>query len=81
MKDSIITARRKKTEIITFLLCFVLANLANLYAIIAHKTPFIEIFTSIGFVVAASIVIYILWTFLRLIFYFLRKCLKKTNVK
>ncbi|NDV58345.1 hypothetical protein [Bacteroides sp. 519] len=69
MKDTVITARRKKTEILTFLFCFLIANLANLYSIIAYKTSYIELITSIGYVVVGSVVLYILWSILRGIFY------------
>ena len=34
MKDTIVTARRKKIELITLLVCFVVSNLIHLYAII-----------------------------------------------
>lgn len=40
MKDTLITAHRKKVELLTWLVCFVMANLLNLYAIIAYKTSF-----------------------------------------
>ena len=30
MKDTVLTARRKKIELITLLVCFIIANLANL---------------------------------------------------
>lgn len=43
MKDTVLTARRKKIEIITLLVCFVLANLVNLYAIIAYNLSLIHI--------------------------------------
>ena len=36
MKDTIVTARRKKIELITLLVCFVVSNLIHLYAIIAY---------------------------------------------
>ena len=42
MKDTVLTARRKKIEIITLLVCFVLANLVNLYAIIAYNRSMME---------------------------------------
>ena len=42
MKDTIVTARRKKTELITLLICFVVSNLLHLYAIIAYHAPFTE---------------------------------------
>ena len=33
MKDTIVTARRKKTELITLLVCFVVSNLLHLYCL------------------------------------------------
>lgn len=69
MKDTIITAKRKKIEVITFLVCFILANLANLYAVIVYKTPAIELLTSLGYVLALALFFYIIWSFLRLLFY------------
>ena len=50
MKDTLITARRKKTELLTLLVCFVIGNLANLYAIVSYETPFSEMLTSIFYV-------------------------------
>lgn len=74
MKDTIITAKRKKTEVITWLICFIIANLVNFYAIIAYNnTSFSELFTSLGYVFAASMAIYVLWTVLRILFYGLKK--------
>ena len=48
MKDTIVTARRKKIELITLLVCFVVSNLIHLYAIIAYHAPFTEMITSIS---------------------------------
>lgn len=77
MKDTIISAKRKKTEIITFIVCFVVANLANVYAIIAYKdTSFTEVFTSIGYVTIAAIALYAIWTVLRLIFWGIKSLIK-----
>lgn len=69
MKDTIITRRRKKTELRTLLVCFILANLCNVYAIIEYKTPWSELFWSLGFVVAAALVFYAVWTAIRLLFF------------
>ncbi len=68
MKDTIITVRRKKIEIWTFVACFVIANAINIYAINKFDTPWSELFWSLGFVVVAAIVIYVVWSLLRLIF-------------
>ena len=73
MKDTILTARRKKTEIYTFLICFIIANV---YAIIAYKASFMELFTSFFYVLAFSVALYIAWSVIRLGFYALKKLLK-----
>lgn len=54
MKNTVITARRKKTELLTLLACFIIGNLANLYAIISYETPFSEMLTSFFYVLAFS---------------------------
>ena len=80
MKDTIITARRKRIEVITFLICFILANLANLYAVIAYKTPAIELLTSLGYVLALALFFYIVWCLVRLAFYGLRSLFRKKEI-
>lgn len=67
LKNATITARRQKTELLTLLTCFIIANLANLYAVIAYNTSFIELITSLGYVAVATAVLYAAWTLLRLI--------------
>lgn len=69
MKDTIITARRKKKELLTIIACFLIGTLANLYAIITYKTPLSEMLTSFFYVLAFSCVLYVFWTILRLLFY------------
>ena len=72
MKDTLITAHRKKVELLTWLLCFVMANLFNLYAIIAYKTSFLEVLTSFFYVIMFSCVLYVIWSVLRLVIYGVR---------
>lgn len=82
MKDTVISAKRKKTEIVTWLICFIIANLVNLYAIITYNnTSFSELFTSLGYVLVVSFVLYFLWSLLRILFYGLKKLVarKKDN--
>ena len=76
MKDTLITAKQKKTELITLLACFILANLLNVYAIIAYDTYFKELFTQLGYVFIFSIGLYLLWTFLRIIYFLIKKLFK-----
>ena len=80
MKNTFITARRKKIELLTLLACFIIGNLANLYAIISYETPFSEMLTSFFYVLAFSGVLYVFWTILRILFYGIRSLfLKKRN--
>lgn len=80
MKNAVITARRKKIELLTLLACFIIGNLANLYAIISYETPFSEMLTSFFYVLAFSGVLYVFWTILRILFYGIRSLfLKKRN--
>ena len=72
MKDTLITAHRKKVELLTWLVCFGLANLLNLYAIIAYKTSFLEVLTSFFYVIMFSCVLYVIWSVLRLVIYGVR---------
>ncbi len=72
MKDTLITAKRKKKELIVLLICFALANLANLYSIIAYHTKFSELLTSLLYVVVFAVALYIFWSLLRLFLYGLR---------
>lgn len=80
MKDTILTGRRKKTELITLLVCFILANLFNLYSIIAYNTPTIEMFTSIFFVAITAVALYIAWSAIRILFYGIKTLLDKKRV-
>ena len=80
MKNTVITARRKKIELLTLLVCFIIGNLANLYAIISYETPFSEMLTSFFYVLAFSGVLYVFWTILRILIYGIRSLfLKKRN--
>lgn len=77
MKDTILTARRKKTELITMLVCFIAANLVNLYSIITYHTPAIEMVTSIFYVIVAAVALYIAWSLLRVLFYGIKASVTK----
>ena len=73
MKAIIIPGSRVKTELITLLVCFLIACLSNLGAIIYFKSPAIELITSIGYVVVAAGVLYVLWSIIRLTVYGIKK--------
>ena len=77
MKDTILTARRKKTELFTLFLCFIIANLVNLYSIFTYNTPLTEMITSFFYVLIFSVALYIIWSLLRILFYGITALFKK----
>lgn len=81
MKDITITVKRQKTELITFLVCFLVAFGLNVYAIIVFDGKWKELFLSIGFVLSTTVVFYVVWTFLRACVYIIRWAFGKKTVK
>lgn len=69
MKDTVLTARRKRRELWTMLVCYVIANGVNLYAIVTYGAPWSEILTSACYVLVFAVVLYVAWTVLRLVGY------------
>lgn len=76
-KDSVITAKQKKRELIVFLICLAGAFIFNIVGIIMFKTPAKEIFTQLHYVLLVGIVIYVITGILRLIWFGLRMVLAK----
>ncbi len=72
MKDITITKKRQKKELLTLAVCFVVAFCLNIYAIAAYGGNWNELFWSLGFVVTAAVVIYLIWSFVRFIAYLIR---------
>lgn len=79
MKDILISAKRIKTELITLAVCFSIAFLANVGAVIAYKSPAVEVISSLQYVITAAIVVYFLWSFLRIVFVLPLKFLRKSK--
>jgi hypothetical protein len=79
MRDIVISSKRIRTELFTLLICCIVANLFNLYAIISYNTPFVELLTQLGYVFIFSLVLYIVWSLLRIVFYAIKKLVKSKN--
>lgn len=77
MKDTVLTARRKRIELWTMLACLLVANGVNLYAIITYGADYSELLTSFFYVLAFAVVLYGVWTLLRLLVYGAVRILKK----
>jgi hypothetical protein len=67
MKDTVISANRKKTELIIFAGCLLLAILLNVYAIVSYNTQWKELYSTWYVMILLSLVFYFLILVLRLI--------------
>ena len=76
MKDIILTAKRVKKELIVLLVCFIIAFVINVAAIIIYKTPWYEMFSQIGYVAVIAIVLYLLLAIIRGLISLIRKSRK-----
>lgn len=54
MKDTVITARRKRRELCIILSCYVLANIFNVWGIVKYHTPWTELLTAQIWVLAVT---------------------------
>ena len=73
MKDILITSARLKKELRILLYCFVLSFLINISAIIMYKTPWFELFTQTGYVIAITLILYFIVSLFRIFFIFIKK--------
>ena len=73
MKDTLITAERKRTELKTAGVCLLLAVLVNVGCIIYYQTPFYEVFTQIGYTLILALGFYLIYTAIRLIIWLFRR--------
>lgn len=73
MKDTLITARRKKIELVTLGVCFLLAFLLNLGCILYYGTSFSELGSQLGYVTVIAVAFYLIWTGIRLIIWLSRR--------
>ncbi len=77
MKDIIISTKRIKKELVALAVCFLIGFGANVGAVIAYKSPAIEILTSLRYVLIAALALYIFVAAIRVIFALVSGWLKK----
>ncbi len=77
MKETVITIRRKKIELVTFLICIAVALGLNVYAIVRYDTPWSELYTELLWVVVWGCGIYVLWSLGRLAFWGVYRLFRK----
>ena len=65
--DIHISARRVRRETVWLAVCVLLVEILNAWAIAAYGTPWTELVTSLGYVVASGIVLYVALAVLRFV--------------
>lgn len=73
MKDIIITANRQRNEIMIIVICFLCGVGVNIYSIITYGTPWIELFSQIGWTVIVSAFFYAITIVVRVLLYITKR--------
>ena len=69
MRETVISAKRKKAELYWLLGSFLAAVLVNIVAIIVYHSPWKEIYSTLHIVLPAALFIYVLLLVIRLMVY------------
>ena len=69
MKDIVIKGKDVRRELYVWLICFLLACLVNMTAILVYDRPWIEMVSQIGYVFFISVAIYALQAFVRIVIF------------
>ncbi len=73
MKDIHISGHRIRTELLSLLVCFVVANALNVYAIIHYQTSAWELLTSQLYVLMVTAILYAAWSIVRILIKAIKK--------
>jgi len=73
MKDSIISAKTKKREFNIFIILLIVAFIANIISIMAYGTEWIEVLTSLHYVLLLGVILYVIQGVIRLIIWGIRR--------
>lgn len=79
LKDTVITADRKKSELLILLYCFIAANVFNLVGIVIYSSPAIELLTQLHIVLLLSLGFYFIVGVFRILFWSVTTLIKRTK--
>lgn len=65
MKNVVIKASQIRVEIMTWIVCFFISFLSNVGAIIYYKSPWLELLSSLHYVLVFTFFLYLLWSLIR----------------
>lgn len=77
MKDIVISAKRAKTEVAIYAICFILAFLTNVASIIFFDTEWSELLQYMGYVVVLSLVYYAITLIARGVIWAVKRVFRK----
>ncbi len=77
MRDIIITQKRIRIELLIAALCFAIAFIANVVAVIIYKSPLTEIYSSIIYVFTTALVLYVISVIVRAIIALIGNLMRK----
>jgi len=80
MKDILLTSKRQRTEVVLFIVCFLVAFLMNVYSIIAFGTEWKELYTQLIWVLCVGVLFYGVLLVLRILYYSVKKAMRKKAV-
>jgi hypothetical protein len=77
MKDIVISEKKIKREVFYLAGSFIFSFLLNVFAVIFYKTAWFEVFSQIGYVVIITLVLYLIITFVRVMWWLVKKLFKR----
>jgi len=77
MKDKMITSEQKRKVLKNLLICFIIANALNVYAIVTQNASWKELYTSFHIVLIVTVFLYAFYAMLRLIWNGTQKMMNK----
>ena len=77
MKDTTISAKSKKRELSIFAICFGVAFILNVIAIINHNTDWIEVLSMLHIVLLVAVILYVIHWVIRLIVLGIKRLIKR----
>jgi hypothetical protein len=77
VKDTVITASRKKKELFAILVCFILASIFNFSGILIYNTNWKELYTQIPLVLLITVFFYGMYWLIRFLVFGVGKLVKR----
>ena len=81
MKETIITGKRKKHEILVLAICLGIACILNIFSILVYKTDYKELYSELPTVIIIALLLYLLSIGIRAGLYFIHLLILRIKKK